>query len=287
MGAIYKHEIHGYLTTMSAYVFGAFILLFAGIYTAVYNVQLAVANFEYSIQAYSFVFLITVPVLTMKIFAEERRQKTDQLLYSLPVSMFKIVMGKYLGLLTVFAVPVLIISIYPLALCGFGRFNFLSAYGSIIGFFLLGAALMAIGMFISSLTESLPVSAGVCFIAMLLNYFLVTIVYYLPSSAYASFIAFMLLVLLIAFIFRQMTKNTFVALLIAVAGEGILLMLYTVKKNLFLGLFPKLAESLSIYHAFESFTSGIFDLRGVVMMLSVIVFFVFLTVQTLEKRRWS
>ncbi len=287
MGAVYKHEMHSYINNLSAYVFGAFMLLFAGIYTAVMNVQVGVANFEYSIQAYTFIFLITVPVITMRIFADERRQRTDQLLYSLPLSMTKIVLGKFFALLTIFLVPVLIMCVYPLVLNSFGRVNLLAAYCTIFAFFLLGAALMSIGMFISSLTESLAVAAGVTFVAMLINYFLSNISDYLPSSAYASFIGFMLLILLLAFIIRLLTKNTFVALIVAVVGEAALLMLYNVKKIAFNGLLPDLVKKLSVYEAFQKIPGGVFDISSVVYMISVTVFFVFLTVQTLEKRRWS
>ena len=287
MTAIYKHELHSYFNNLTAYVFGAFMLLFAGIYTAVMNVQVGVANFEYSIQAYTFIFIVTVPVITMRIFADERRQRTDQLLYSLPLSKSKIVLGKFFALLTVFAVPVLVMCIYPLILSAFGNVNMLSAYATILAFFLLGAALLSIGMFISSLTESLAVAAGVTFVAMLLNYFLSNIADYLPRTAYASFIGFMLLIVLLAFVIRQLTKNTFVALIVAVVGEAALLMLYNVKKPLFTGLLPDLVTKLSLYEAFQKIPGGMFDIASIVYMLSVTVFFVFLTVQTLEKRRWS
>lgn len=287
MGAIYRHELRSYFNSLSAYVFGAFILLFAGIYTAVFNVQIAYANFEYSIQAYSFIFLVTVPVITMRIFADERRQRTDQLLYSLPLSMSRIVLGKFFALMTVFIVPLIVMCAYPLVLSAFGKVNMLSAYATIFAFFLLGAALMSIGMFISSLTESLAVAAGVTFVAMLVNYFLSDIADYLPSTAYASFIGFMLFILLLAFIIKLLTKNTFAALIFAVVAEAALLMFYNAKKAAFTSLFPNLVKRLSLYASFQKIPGGVFDITSIVYMLSVTVFFVFLTVQTLEKRRWS
>ncbi len=87
MKAVLRHELSSCFTNLSGYVFGAFLLLFAGIYTMVYNLQSATTNFEYVLGSMSFVFLIIVPILTMRVLAEERRQKTDQLLYSLPLSM--------------------------------------------------------------------------------------------------------------------------------------------------------------------------------------------------------
>lgn len=105
MRAVFRHEVSSYFTNVTGYVFGAFLLLFAGIYTMAYNLRSGYTNFEYVLGSMSFVFLVIVPILTMKVIAEEKRQKTDQLLYSLPLSMTRVVLGKYLALLVVFAVP--------------------------------------------------------------------------------------------------------------------------------------------------------------------------------------
>ena len=87
MRAVFRHELSSYFTGVTGYVFSAFLLLFTGIYTMVYNLQSASVHFEYVLGSMSFVFLIIVPILTMRVLAEERRQKTDQLLYSLPLTM--------------------------------------------------------------------------------------------------------------------------------------------------------------------------------------------------------
>lgn len=94
MKAVFRHELSSYFTNLTGYVFGAFLLLFAGIFTMVYNLKSALTNFEYVLGNMSFVFLVIVPILTMRVLAEERRQKTDQLLYSLPLTMTKVVLGK-------------------------------------------------------------------------------------------------------------------------------------------------------------------------------------------------
>jgi ABC-2 type transport system permease protein len=112
MRAVFRHELSSYFTNVTAYVFGAFLLLFAGIYTMVYNLKMALANFEYVLGGMSFVFLVIVPILTMRVLAEERRQKTDQLLYSLPLTMTRVILGKYAALLVVFLVPVVLIGLY-------------------------------------------------------------------------------------------------------------------------------------------------------------------------------
>ena len=144
MTAIYKRELRAGFTGMANYVFIAFLLVFAGLYTMLYNLNGGYPNFEYVLQSMSIIFLIAIPILTMRAIAGEWRQHTDQLLYSLPIGMTRVVLGKYLAILTVVAVPCLIMAVYPLLLSAFGTVTFATAYGALIGFFLLSAALSAI-----------------------------------------------------------------------------------------------------------------------------------------------
>lgn len=102
MIAILKHELRTYFHSLTAYVFGAFLLVFVGIGSMLYNIQAAVSNFEYVLSFSCIVFVVIVPILTMRVIAEERRQKTDLLLYSLPLSTTQVVIGKYLALLAVY-----------------------------------------------------------------------------------------------------------------------------------------------------------------------------------------
>ena len=119
MLAIYKKELRSYFTSMIGWVFIAFMLVLVGLYFMVYNLLNGYTNFSYVFQGVQmfFVFLL-VPVLTMRIVAEENRQKTDQLLYTAPVSISKIIMGKYLALITLFGLAMLVVCLYPLILSG-------------------------------------------------------------------------------------------------------------------------------------------------------------------------
>ena len=175
MKAIYKNELRSYFTSMTGYVFVGFMLLFAGIYTLALCLRSGFPSFEYVLANMSFVFFIIVPVITMKVLSEEKRQKTDQLLYSLPITTTDVVLGKYFALLTVLAVPLLIMAFYPLILSLYGNVYLLTAYGALLGFFFMGAAFLAIGLFISSVTESQMIAAGLCFVVLLLNYFITQI----------------------------------------------------------------------------------------------------------------
>ena len=160
MIAIWKHELRSYFHSLTAYVFGAFLLLVVGLGAMLYNLQAAVSNFEFVLSFSSLVFVVIVPILTMRVIAEERRQKTDQLLYALPITTAQVILGKYLALLAVYLVPLGIISFYPLIFAQFGEVYLPTAYGSILAFFLLGAALMALGVFLSSLRLWLPGGTG-------------------------------------------------------------------------------------------------------------------------------
>lgn len=174
MIAVLKHELRLYFHSLTACVFGAFLLAFVGIGAMLYNIQAAVSNFEFVLSFGSLVFVVIVPILTMRVIAEERKQKTDQLLYALPITTTQVILGKYLALLVVYLIPLALISLYPLLFAQFGEVYLPTSYGSILAFFVLGAALIALGVFISSLTDNQGFAAGIGIAAILLNYYSVS-----------------------------------------------------------------------------------------------------------------
>ena len=287
MTAVFRHELSSYFKSVSGYVFGAFLLLFAGIYTTDINLNAGLTNFEYVLDYMCIIFLIIVPILTMRVVAEERRQRTDQLLYSLPLTMTEVVLGKYGALLVVFLAPMAVIGVYPLILSAFGNVYLPTAYSAWLGFFLLGATLLAIGMFISSLTESQAVAAGLCFVVMLVNYFITSLAGFISTTAFASFASFTVVILALAGIVWFMTRSGLASGVLALVLEAVLLFFYAGDTSAFEGLFPEVMENLSLFDQFYQFVNGVFDLRAVVYLLSVSGLFLFLTVQSLEKRRWS
>ena len=287
MTAVFRHELSSYFKSVSGYVFGAFLLLFAGIYTTDINLNAGLTNFEYVLDYMCIIFLIIVPILTMRVVAEERRQRTDQLLYSLPLTMTEVVLGKYGALLVVFLAPMAVIGVYPLILSAFGNVYLPAAYSAWLGFFLLGAALLAIGMFISSLTESQAVAAGLCFVVMLVNYFITSLAGFISTTAFASFAAVTVGILALAGSVWFMTRSGLASGVLALVLEAVLLFFYAGDTSAFEGLFPEVMENLSLFDQFYQFVNGVFDLRAVVYLLSVSGLFLFLTVQSLEKRRWS
>lgn len=287
MRHVYAHEVSAAFTGLTAYVFSAFLLLFGGIYTMAYCLQMGLANFEFVLDSMSFLFLFIIPVVTMRALAEERHQKTEQLLYALPLTMGQVVVGKFLALLTQFLLPVGLLGLYPLVLRLFGRVSLGAAYGCLCGFFLLGAALIAIGLFVSALTESQSVAAGLCFVVMLLNYFLESLAQLVPGTAAASLAAFALVIGALGVLLYRVTKNgvfAAVVTMLALAGN---LLVFAWKSSVFEGLFASVIRRLSLFSRFSVFVTGVFDWTALVYDLTVIAFFLVLTVQTLEKRRWS
>ena len=287
MIAVFLHELRSSFTGLMGFVFGALLLFFAGIYTMVYNLANGWTNFEYVLGGMSFVFLLAVPLLTMRVLAEERKQRTDQLLYSLPLSMTEVVLGKYLALAVTFAVPMAIIGLYPVVLSAYGDVHFPAVLSAWTGFFFLGLALIAMGVFVSSVTENQAMSAGLCFLLMMLNYFIADLASFVSTSSRSSYFALAVVVAAAVWVFYRMTGSSAVSWLLLLAGQAALLVCYVILGESFGGLFPTIMEQLSLFERFYLFLEGIFDVTGIVYFLSVGAVFLFLSVQSMEKRRWS
>ena len=287
MTAIYKRELKSYLTSMIGYLFIFFILVLTGIYFSAYQLSAAYPKFEYTLSALTFVFLIAVPILTMRVLAEERKQKTDQLLLTSPVSVGGIVMGKYLALVTVYAIPVGVMCLYPLLMSKFGTVSFAAAYTAILGFFLLGCANIAIGVFFSSITESQVIAAVLTFVFLFAFYMMSGISSFFSQTSLSTCIAFGMLILALCIMIYTMIKNFVISAIVCVAGEIALIITYVVKSSIFEGGIQKVLEIFNLSAHFENFTNNIFDVTGIVYFLSVIAICMFLTMQSIMKRRWN
>lgn len=287
MCAVLKHELRGYLHSLAAYLFCAFLLAFVGIGAMMYNLQAAVANFEYVLQFVCIALVVIIPVLTMRVISEEKKQRTDQLLYSLPLTMTQIVLGKYLTLIVVFLIPLAIIAVYPLIFAQYGDVYLLSSYGSLCAFFLMCAALIAIGTFLSSLTENQGFAAGIAIVLLLFNYYSVSLAEYVSATAFGSAAALIVIAILLGLLIRYVTKNENLACAVGGLLAAAVIILFYADRDRLEGLVPKLMKQLSLFERFYTFVNGVFDLTAVVFYLTVIIFFLFLTVQSLEKRRYN
>lgn len=287
MSAVFRHELRSYFHSLTAYVFGAFLLAVVGLGSVLYNLQAAVSNFEFVLSFASIIFVVIVPILTMRTLAEERRQRTDQLLYSLPITTTQVVLGKYFALLVVYLIPLAVVSLYPLLFSQFGEVYLPASYGSLFAFFMMGAALLAVGMFLSSLTDNQGFAAGIGVAAILLNYYSVSLAEYTSSTAMGSLIALYVIALLLGVVIHNLTRNENLAYGVTLVLIAALSVAYFVNSSAFEGLLPDIMTKLSLFRQFNSFVNGAFDLTAIVYYVSVMGFFLFLSVQSMEKRRYN
>ncbi len=170
MMAIYKREVKAFFDSFIGWLFIAVTLFIMGIYFTVFNMLAGYPTISYALQSIVFLFIITIPVLTMRTLAEERKYKTDQLILTAPVSVGRIVLAKYFALVTVFAIPTVIIGLTPPFLSIYGEFQTGLSYTSLLGFFMYGCLGLAVGLFLSSLTESVVISAVLTLAALFAGY---------------------------------------------------------------------------------------------------------------------
>lgn len=287
MKVIYKKELKSYFNGMMGYVFAAFALIVIGIYTFAVNLSQTYPNFEYALDSCRFVFLLLIPMLTMRAISEERRQRTDQLLYSSPVSTWSVIWGKFLASLTVFALPLAVSCAYPLVLSRFGEVNLKTAYAGIAGFLLMGGACIAIGIFLSALTDSQMVAAVMCFGALVLCYLMPSLANMVSASAFTSFAGFSLMAVAAAYVIFSSTGNMAAAGGFGGVGIVALGLIYYFKGPWLEGSLNRFMNSLSIFQRYSYFVYGILDLNTVLYYITMTVLFLYFTVQVIEKRRWS
>ena len=236
MFAIYKRELKAFFHTFIGFLFVGVLLFFVGLYCTAYNLLSGYPYFSYAISSVIFVFLLAMPILCMRVLSEDRKNKTDQLILTAPVTVGQIVIGKFLALLTVFAIPTLIICVYPLVLGRFGTVPLSEAYLAILAFFLYGMACIAIGLFVSSLTESQVIAAVLGFGLLFLGYMMSSICSLISSTG---------------------------------------------------NLLTDILSVFDMYTPFAHFLNGTLNVESVVYFISFTALVLFLTVQSVQKRRYS
>lgn len=197
------------------------------------------------------------------------------------------ILGKYLALLVLYLIPLAIISLYPLVFSQFGDVYLLTSYGSILAFFIMGAALIALGTFISSLTDNQGLAAGIGITVILLNYYSVSLSEYVSSTAIGSRGGPDRADPGLGLVIRYVTGNGNLAYWVCFVLIFGIVALYLLDNTVFEGLLPQIMKTLSLFERFTVFVNGVFDMTGIVYYLTVIVFFLFLSVQSLEKRRYN
>ncbi len=287
MLAIYKKELRSYFTSMIGYVFIAIFLVIIGIYFVVQNLLYGSANVEQTLSSITFLAALLIPLLTMRLMAEENKQKTDQLLYTSPVTASSIVLGKFLAVFTIYGIVVLIVCTFPLIMKLYGTVPMAAAYSGILGFALLGATYLSIGLFISSLSESQVVAAVITFIVFIFTILMDGIASILPTSNKAAVTIFAVLLLVLCAVIYLMVRNTTIAAALGVIGGGALVAVYYLKPSLLDGSVINVFGWVSVLNRYNSFAYGTLDVAVIVYYLSVTFLFIFLTIQMINKKRFS
>lgn len=288
MKAIFKREFRSYFNSMIGYIFIAVTLAFVGIYFMALNLASGYPYFSYTLASTTMFFLFCIPILTMRSMAEERRNKTDQLLLTYPVSIYRVVLGKFLAMAAVFAIPMAILCVCPLILRSAGAYGTASDYATLLAMFCMGCMFIAIGMFISSLTENQIIAAVGTFFVLLVLYMWDDLLDYLPTTIPANMVGCLAAVIIVALLLYLLSGSSTLAMVLALIGAVAVIITYFVDSSLFLGLLGKILGALSVTAILDNFSFHfIFDWTGLVFYLSIIVLFLFLTVQTVQKRRWN
>ena len=288
MKAIYKREVSAYFNSMIGWVFIAVLTFFIGIYFFIDNLFAGYPYFSATLNSAMVVFMLVIPVLTMRSMADDRHTKTDQLLLTAPVSVTGVVLGKYFAMLTVFAIPVAIACLCPLIIALNGTAFLLADYSAILAFFLMGSVEIAVGLLISSLTESQLIAAVGSFGILLLLYIWDGLVDFLPTSAAGSLAGLFVALVIICLLINALSDNWKVTVGVLVVGSAALAGFYLMDSTRFANLLPDLLGKFSLLAAFDSFAvDHVFDVPRVLLYLSLSVLLVFLTVQVIQRRRWN
>ena len=287
MLAIFKRETKSYFTGMIGYVVIGVMLAFIGLYYSANCIVYGTSDFSIVLYSTTIAMLFVLPALSMRSFADERRNKTDQLLLTSPVTIPQIVLGKYLAQLVIFAVPVLVACVMPLILTAFGTVSLLSAYASLLAYFLLGAACIAVGTFISVLTENQIIAYLATFGLLLLSYLMNDIQTLFTTGNTLAFIVFCVILVVAAALVGLVCKSLTVGCGTFCGGAVLLIVLFQLRPAWLLTGLNSVLDALALFGPFRNFVSGMFSVSAIVYYLSVTALFLFLTGQALERRRWN
>lgn len=287
MLAIIKREFKAYFSSPTGFVFMGFFLLLTGFFFVMTNVLQASPDYNAVLGSITFVFLIVVPVLTMRLISEETKQKTDQLLLTSPLGISKIVLGKYFAAVGVFLLTLLVTALYPVFLSFFGTIGVWEILGGYIGFFLLGSSFIAVGLFVSSLTDNQVVAAIVTFVSLLLMWLIDWIQQGIPVDRVSGIVFAGLLALGAAAFVYFTTRTLFVSIAVLAVGSGVVTGMYFLNPIVFDGLIVRVLDWFSLLARYGDFAMGVLSISPIVYYITFCAIFVFLTIRVIEKRRWS
>jgi len=287
MIAILKRELKSYFLTPIGYIYMGFFLLVAGVFFAFGNLFTRSSYFTSFLGGILFVYLFAIPLLTMRLFSEEKRQRTDQLLLTSPVSIPEIVLGKFLAAFVVYLITLAVTVMYAVVVGVYGDLALWETIGSYIGFIFLGASYISVGVLISAGTENQLTSALVSFFSLLLIWLIDPISQSLPADLVVGMIFAGFLVAAAGLYLYLNTKNLYLVLAAAIIGAIVITAFYFIDKGIYIGFIRKCLAWFSLNKRYENFSMGMLKIDSLVFYLSFTGFFLFLTVRIIEKRRWN
>lgn len=290
MISIFKRELRSYFHGMLGYVLTAFLLASSGIYFLALNLGYGLTDFGYyTLYRTIFMLLLYIPVLTMRSLAEERRSRTDQLLLTSPVPVWGIVLGKFFAMCAVFALPCLMDVVMILILWALGgTVPALAAnFAALLCYFLLGCAAIAMGEFLSGLTENPIIAAVAGFSVLLLAYMMPSLRSLFNAGSAVALAVFTAIAGAASLMAGLRTRSfilsclTFAALCLGLTG------LFLLQSAWLTEAFSAVLSVLCFFTPFEDFVNNSFSLPTLVYYLTVTGMFLFFTAQSIEKRRWN
>lgn len=287
MTAIIKKELKSYFTNMSGYIFLFFFVLLTAVFYFMNNVLAGNGDYYITIISTTILFLIMIPMITMRLFAEEQSQKTDQLLYTSPISVSSIVFGKFFAAVILLGIALLITGLFPLMLNPYGNLPISRILGTYLGYFLLGICFIAVGLFISVLTNSQITAAIGTFAAVFGFYVSDGFIANLPSGRISSVVFIVMLTLMIAYVLYDSTKNIKFSVIIFLLMCGVCGAVYYFSPVIYDGLIVKALKFVSLMSRFGSFSMGVISLSDLIYYFTFAFAFNYFTINVIEKRRWA
>ena len=284
---IYKKELRTYFTQMMGYIFLACMTVLMALFFTLMTLMSRNANFQGVLSSTTLFFLFLIPILTMRLFSEEARHKTDQLLFTSPLTVTQIVMGKFLAALTIFLLATGITVLFPLMVSRFAESMPVSRIaGAYIGWVLVGVSCIAVGVLISVLTENQIIAAVGTFGAIFAMFLMEAFAMSMPTTALASLMFVGLVIVAVAGIWFNSTRNVLSSVIVGLVGIAVAIVLYLVNNLVFDGIIVRTLRWFSVYARFDSFAMGIINLSDIVYYVAFIALFIYLSINIIEKRRW-
>ena len=287
MLAIFKREFKAYFLTPIGFLFMGLFLLLTGIFYTFDNLLSGRSQYAGFLGSVIMIYLFAIPLLTMRLFSEEKRQKTDQLLLTSPVSITGIVCGKFLAAFAVFCGTLLFTLGYPIVIAVYGDLQTWETVGSYIGYIFLGASYISLGIFVSAGTENQLTAGLITFFSLMLIWLIDPVSQMVPSDSRTGVIsAVVLLAALLLFLYLN-TRNLVIIAGTAVLGGLAIGGFYLFKQDVFYGFIQKFLGWFSLNRRYQPFATGLLKIDSLLYFASFSGLFLFLTVRLIEKRRWN